>query len=420
MSRENILKLQAAMAKQPEWLNECRRSASDDKKLGKLILDYKNALIPLRRDKRFADLFAYDEMLRSPVLLRPIEPSPPEGFAPRAMGDVDISYVQEALQTWFPRLSRETVAQAVETVASERRFHPVRDYLNSLEWDGVKRIDGDDGWLSVYFGAEKSEYVRGIGRMFAISMVARIFKPGCQCDYMVILEGEQGELKSSALRTLGDRWFSDSMPELSGSAKDVSLHLRNKWLIEIDELGAMSRADINRFKGFLTRPAERYRPPYAREDVHEPRMVIFAGTTNDCAYLRDTTGNRRYWPIRTGTIDIEALKADRDAIFAEALVLFRKGVQWWPTKAFEKKHIQPEQNDRLEGDAVDDDIARHLDMLKAAGKNATIGEVAVALGAETLKISMSEQYRIRRAMQAHGWTSGKQESSGRRPWVPKS
>jgi predicted P-loop ATPase len=370
----------------------------------------------LRKDTIFVGLFAYDEMLQSPMLLRPIEPEPPEGFVPRPMDDTDVGYLQEALQTWFPRLSKDCAHQACDMVAQERRYHPVRGYLESLVWDGKKRVAT---WLHRYMGAANNEYTARIGEMFLISMVARVYRPGVQCDHMIVFEGEQGAMKTSACRVLGGQWFSENLPELTAGT-DISSHLKGKWLVEIDELGAMSRADVNRFKGFLSRTVERYRPKYGRKDVHEARQVVFAGTTNESAYLRDTTGNRRFWPVRTGVIDISALKRDRDMIFAEAVTLFRKGVQWWPNKDFENKLIQPEQDARLEADVIDEPIAELLAKVKAEGGSITLGEVAVrALGAETLRIGTGEQWQIRRAMQRLGWTSGKMDGKGRRVWVPK-
>ena len=216
----------------------------------------------------------------------PVQPPPHE------TNDDDIARLQECLQFMgLPRVGREIVGQAIEVFARERRFHPVRDWLDGLEWDGVSRFDR---WLFRYFGAaaddnDAIEYVAAIGRMFLIAMVARVFRPGCQADYMLVLEGDQGILKSSACRALAGHWFSDSLPETI-QGKDARQHLRGKWLVEVCELAAFSKAETEALKAFITRREEKYRPPFGRHDVIEPRQCLFIGTTNQDTYIKDATG----------------------------------------------------------------------------------------------------------------------------------
>jgi predicted P-loop ATPase len=212
---DSIIELAKFRAQQPAWCREVQVN-----KHNRPLANVDNTAIILRTDPLFEDLLAYDEMACAPILLRPIEPNPPAGFVARELNDIDISYVQCELQRLaLPRLSREATYQAVDIVAQERRFHPIKDFFASLRWDGVKRVDT---WLVDYLRADSSEYIAGVGRMLLLSIVARVYRPGCQQDHVAVFEGEQGTGKSTACKILGLDWFSDSLPELGGaSAKDT-------------------------------------------------------------------------------------------------------------------------------------------------------------------------------------------------------
>ena len=373
-----------------------------------------NAYLALKHDPAVCEVFAFDEMLSTSVMLHEIADPSRRCEPARAVRDEDIVTLQRWLQrAGLKRCSKQTADDALfEFSRKERAFHPVRNYLNALKWDGKKRIDT---WLVVYFGAADTQYVKHVGRMFIISMIARVQRPGCKCDHMLVLEGPQGELKSTACKVLaGDDWFSDNLPDVT-SGKEASQHLRGKWLIEVAEMQAMSRGEAALLKSFVSRTTERYRPSYGRLEVIEPRQCVFAGTTNELAYLRDPTGGRRFWPVEAGNIDIDGLKRDRDQLLAEAQHAFDQGEIWWPDKKFEREFIEPEQEARYEADAWEDSITEYL----AGETSVTVGKVASgALGIDKARLGTHEQRRISSALERNGWTRAKKDSAGKRWWVP--
>jgi len=399
---DNIRRLADRQAADGAWLDDCVKGEN-----GKPLPVLANVLAGLRA--LFEDTFAFDEMLRVPVLLRELAPEP--NFTPRPCTDVDVGVVQEKLQhLGLKRISKDVVHQAVDMRAHECRFHPVRNYLYRLHWDDQPRLAS---LFPLYFGSENDAYTRAIGEMFMISMVARIFQPGCQADHLPVIEGPQGGLKSSACRILGGQWFSDSLPDV-GAGKDVSQHLPGKWLIEVSEMHAMNRAEAAQLKAFITRTAERYRPSYGRKEVIEPRQCVFIGTTNRNCYLRDETGGRRFWPIKVRAIDLDALTRDRDQLFAEAVVRYKDGVIWWPKKDFEEKYIMPQQSARYEADAWEEDIGEYL----RKHEKVTVGEVArAALGIETPRIGTGDQRRVAAALEQLGWQRLPVDSRGKRYWA---
>ena len=204
----------------------------------------------------------------------------------------------------------------VEDEARRHGFHPVVDYLAGLHWDGKPRIDK---WLSTYGGAEPTPYTDAVGALMLIAAVRRVRKPGCKFDEMVVLESEQGTEKSSALRILAvnDDWFHDDVP-LNADGKRVMEALAGRWIVEAAELNGMRKGEVEHLKAFLSRTHDRARMSYDRYPTEGKRQCIIVGTTNSGSYLRDNTGNRRFWPVLIKQFDTNMLRRDRDQLWAEA------------------------------------------------------------------------------------------------------
>ncbi|MEI6560260.1 MAG: VapE domain-containing protein [Rhodospirillaceae bacterium] len=358
-------------AARSDWYGRCVTG-----EYGQVLGNVANALLALRDDPAWRGVLGFDEMASYVAVLLPL---PVHGgdridsarALPRPITDTDVTAIQEWLQlAGLPTLGKDTAYQAVERFAREHSFHPLRDYLESLRWDGVPRLAGGtsaggdviEPFLTRYFGAEASEYTAAVSMMFMVSAVARILSPGCKADYMLILEGKQGTRKSTACAALAGLWFSDNLPP-DFASKDAAQHLRGKWIIEISELHALAKTDVATFKAFITRRVDIYWPSYGRNEIHQKRQCVFIGTTNKTAYLRDETGRRRFWPVHTGRVDLAALCADRDQLWAEAVREFRRGTQWYPNEAFETTHIKPEQDARYEADAWEDKVSEYLRFL---------------------------------------------------------
>jgi hypothetical protein len=222
-------------------------------------------------------------------------------------------------------VSKDFLKTIVTDMARRNKFHPVRDYLDAQRWDGVGRIDT---WLTIYGGVEDNEYTRAVGALVLVAAVRRVRQPGCKFDEMLVLEQEvQGTDKSTALAILAVReeWFSDDLP-LNVSSKEVIETTQGRWIIEAGEMSGMKRTDVGHLKALLSRQVDRARLAYGHFTSEVPRQCIFFGTINDLEYLRDTTGNRRFWPVRCQRFDIAALQRDRDQLWAEAAMREASGV----------------------------------------------------------------------------------------------
>lgn len=336
---------------------------------------------------------------------------------PRDWTDADTVNCQLFVQTLFNdkgvlRPSKDTVFDAVSLLASHNKFNPLQDYLNALKWDGVGRIRN---LLSTYFGASDTPYHQAIGAKFMVSSVARAMEPGCKVDTVLILEGKQGIKKSSSIAALaGEGWFTDELPELSN--KDAAIQLVGKWIVEISELSAFNRSDTETIKKFMSRSTDRFRAPYGKVASDHPRNTVFVATTNDEHYLKDTTGNRRFWPVTCGQIDIAAIRRDRDQLWAEAVAHYRDGMQWWLTDD-EAIFAEAEQDARRDVDPWEERIAA---IAKLMGNHpVTVDMICNQLGIAFERQNAGINSRISKCLKLCGYDRKRLSAGldGRRPWA---
>ena len=319
----------------------------------------------------------------------------------------------EILQNKYPgmrRISKDIVDQAVTLYAHTNQRNCLTDWLESLQWDQIPRLDS---WLIEYCGATENAFTREAGRCWLLAAVLRAFTPGSKFDHCLVLEGPQGIGKSTALSILSNGWFNE-LNKFDG--KDAVEALESTWIVELCELDGMKKADIEGVKRFLTTQRDKYRPAYGRHVVDLPRSCVFAGTTNEDSYLRDPTGNRRFWPIKCSKIEIEKLRKDRDVLIAEAVVRYRNGEKLlMHQEASQQATVEQEQ--RYTGDAWDAPIAEYI---------STKQEVSMAdifenvLGFEQKgQWKRTDEIRIGRIFKTLGWGRERVQRDGKRRYIYK-
>lgn len=294
-----------------------------------------NILIILENDPLIRGKLSFDEFANRGLVLGSLPWNSQEER--RQWTDIDDAGLRHYIERTYGITGKEKILDAVALCAHKHTFNEVREFLTGLKWDGVKRLDTA---IVDYLGAVDSLYVRAATRKSIVAMVARAMDPGCKYDYMPILAGPQGLGKSTFLSILGQRWYSDSLQTFEG--KEASEMIQGVWLNEVGELTGMTKSEANAVKQFLSRREDIYREPFGRRTKAFPRRCVFFGTTNDSEFLKDRTGNRRFWPIDVGAIDpvksvFSQLEEEAPQILAEAFVYWQMGEQLYLTGEAEKE-----------------------------------------------------------------------------------
>lgn len=316
-----------------------------------------NVLYCLRHDPALRGLVRLNQFTE--LIEKAFEP--PWGGGAGEWDDQDDLMLGEYLARVYRLISKAkgTLRDGVQMVARELRYNPVVDTVKAEAWDGTERLDY---WTADVLGVEHTPYTALAGRLFIMGMVHRAVRPGCKFDYMLILKGPQGAKKSTVFRTLAWPWFTDNSIRMGD--KDSLLAMQAIWIAESSELESMNKADQNATKQFLSSSEDLFRPPYGARMVKRPRHAVVGGTTNADTFLRDVTGDRRFWPLEVGEINIELLESIRLQLFAEALHRLRSQDpevrRTWPTPQEERELVIPAQERFKQTDVWEDILADYV------------------------------------------------------------
>lgn len=321
------------------------------------------------------------------------------------LADEDIIEIRLIIEEAGSALGFEPLAndvrQAVYRHAQENKFDPVREYLDALKWDAKPRLDT---WLKDYMGGPDHEMIAVFGAKFLIGAVARVYEPGCQMDNMLVFEGKQGAGKTTAVAALfGRDYMISSISDFK--SRDASIYLQGRWVAEIAELAALTKTDIRDVKKFLTETVDQYRPVNGKEVIDRPRRTVFVGTTNEHQYLKDATGNRRFWPVPCGEVKVQQIAADRDQLWAEAVHRYRAQEPWWLTDEAQIAASEAVQADRSEQDPwgelidawLDDPENRSIEFITGTA----IMQNALRMTAD--RIGRSDEMRVANHLTRRGW-----------------
>lgn len=322
-------------AKDSETPNtEWRTQLTVNHKTGEAEPTIENALLILHHDPNLAGALATNEFSARPVLRRSV-PWRRGPIADTMNGDLwsdaDEASLRHYMESVWGLKGRQAIQDAWAIECARNAFHPVREYLSGLEWDGTERLDT---MLIRWLGAEDNAFTRAASRKWMCAAVARVYEPGRKFDQMLVLVGPQGIGKSTLAATLSRGWFSDSLQSING--KEAYESLRGVWIVELAELAATKRSETEAIKNFITKREDTYRPAYGHHTVIYPRQCVFYGTTNDPDFLKDKSGNRRFWPVEVEGFDngqLRGLEAEVDQLWAEAVARYNAGEPLWMSDA---------------------------------------------------------------------------------------
>jgi len=364
----------------------------------------KNWSLFLENHPDTAGLYAWDAFkLRVMLMRRPPWDKGSGEWTPRVLQERDYSETVMWLEALHMTPKASNIAPVIQTIAERSSFDRLREYLEGLKWDGTPRVVR---FANDYLGVKGDNYARTVSEKWLVASAARGLKPGCKADNMAILEGPQGLQKSMAVKTLyGAEFYTDNLSDIL--SKDAMMELQGVWGLEVAEMQRFSNAETNAVKKFLSREIDRYRPPYGRTVIEAKRRCIMVGTINPegNAYLRDPTGARRFWPLECGRIDIDKIARDRDQLWAEAVHMFKAGVNWWVERD-EQTVVEIEQEKRTDVDAW----MTYVAPLTKGATTITQSEIFEKLGIARKDVDHRHAGRVGRIMKKLGWSMARERS----------
>lgn len=390
-----------------DWYNMLQRKKNDPTAIEPKTTY--NGILMFRFHPDMKEVFAYNENSHTTEIISRAPWDDSRSEVPRAVNDADAVEAKSWLELQDMRLTLNDVRGCIIAAAQKRKYNPLKSYIKSLSWDNTKRLEG---WLTNYMGVADSKYVRFVGKKFLIGAIARGLVPGCKMDNMLVLEGSQGVMKSTAVEILfSHKFFTDEIHNLG--SKDASMQMQGKWGIEIAEMQAMNRAEINQIKEWVTRKVDRFRPPYGTTVIESKRSSVLIGTLNpEGGYLKDPTGARRFWPVFCKSVKIAELKHDRDQLWAEALHEYNQGTQWYLTPE-EDEIAKDEQANRYEGDSWSDLMDTYL----MGRMETTIGDTLEALDIPKAQWTKAAEMRVGKYLHTMGWGRKRLTRGGVRTYV---
>lgn len=409
-----------------DWVAELETEG----KQGKIKNTINNAVIILNNDENLKGCFGFNEFEQRETAVKRLPWDRNVHKYPRPLSDADDAELRLYLERCYDITSKGQITDALTVVVRGNSYHPIRDYLDAVTWDGTERLDT---LFIDLFGATDSAYTRAVTRKAFAAAVARIYKPGCKYDYVLVIVGDQGIGKSTTLAKMGGDWFSDSMQTLTG--KEALEQIQGSWLIELGELAGLRRAEVDAVKHFVAKKEDRFRVAYGKRVEHFPRRCVFFGTTNEEDFLRDVTGNRRFWVVNCkgarGAINFQTYltPATVAQLWAEAKERYAQGEPLYlaedgleeKARLIQDKHLEKDERSGLVSEYLERLLPTNWDTLdpyqrrnwlQDENNRGTVKRERVCLleiwteclGKDPNSITRRDSYEISRIMKAiRGW-----------------